>query len=145
MQTLYTWDSSSPCRRKQGLRGVPFAFGSLQSLPTPSSSSPRDNSLSSGPSRSACRGWPAPAQAFFLLWRAAARTDSKVDSGSSVQGLQKCDTPCTLVFFKMLSIRALRIRPVQGLRYFCRPCTPRKKLSSAGKRETVQISLPAGR
>ena len=36
-----------------------------------------------------------------------------------VQGLQKCDTPCTLVFFKMLSIRVLRIRPVQGLRYFC--------------------------
>ena len=41
----------------------------------------------------------------------------------SVQGLQKCDTPCILVFFKMLSIRVLRIRPVQGLRYFCRPCT----------------------
>ena len=63
----------------------------------------------------------------------------------SVQGLQKCDTPCTLVFFKMLSIRVLRIRTVRGLRYFCRPCTPSKKLSLAGKRETVQISLLADR
>ena len=94
MQTLYTWDSSSPCRRKQGLRGVPFAFGSLQSLPTPSSSSPRDNSLSSGPSRSACRGWPAPTQAFFLLWRAC-RSVAKQRGGfmGSVPPVKKVGGP----------------------------------------------------
>ena len=45
-----------------------------------------------------------------------AETVSRCSHTQNWQGVQKLDTPCTFVFFKMLRIRVLRTHPVQGLR-----------------------------